>query len=426
MMRPNKRVISFMCVCVLLSSTACGNKMTIKPHSEQTEIILSWWGNDARNEYTIRAVELFEELHPDIKVKCSYSEWSGYEARSRVQMNSATEADVMQINFSWLSEYSPDGMGYYDISTLSDIVNLDFFSDDVLDYGKINGKLNAVPIAMNAETVYINKTIYDKYGLDIPCTWDDLLNAAKVMRKDNIYPLSGALKSIWLYILSYTEQKTGKTFISSDGTLNFNQDDLKIMLDFYVKLVNEKVIPQFEYFDRLNIANGNYAGVLAWVSDAVNYCGSAIENGYEIVVADYTANAPENCGKGWCAKPATMYAISRNTNHPEESAMLLDFLLNSEEMAGLQGIEKGIPLSSSAREYLESENVLNGIQYEASMKMESNDSLEQMSPFSENESLIDMFAKSCNIVLYERSTSEEESKNLYEEMKKEYQAQKNS
>ncbi|MDE6102741.1 MAG: carbohydrate ABC transporter substrate-binding protein, partial [Ruminococcus sp.] len=78
------------------------------------------------------------------------------------------------------------------------------------------------------------------------------------------------------------------------------------------------------------------------------------------------------------------------------------------------------PLSSSARDYLESENILSGIQYEAALKMENNASMKKMNPFVENESLIDMFAKSCNLVLYDRSTSEEAAQNLYEEIKKKY------
>lgn len=415
-----KKVLS-LCACstVCLSLlSSCASNTIVKSHIEQTEIKLSWWGNDARNEYTIEAVERFQELHPDIKVKCSYSEWSGYEARSRVQMNSDTEADVMQINFGWLSEYSPDGKGYYDIYELSDIVNLDCFSEEMLNYGLINGYLNAIPIAMNSATVYINKTIYNKYGLDVPQTWDDLFKASEVMKKDGIYPISGAFKSIWLYIITYTEQVTGKTFMTDTGELNFKEEDLQIMIDFYVKLVRQKVIPQAEYFERLDIDNGNYAGVIAWVSDAVNYCGNAIENGYEMTVADYTADIPENCGKGWYAKPATMYAVSKNTEHPKESAMLLDFLLNSEDMALLQGIEKGIPLSTSARKYLESEDVLTGIQYEASLKMESYAPMEKMNSFVENKSVIDMFADACNLVLYEHSTSEEASKQFFSDIKK--------
>ena len=97
------------------------------------------------------------------------------------------------------------------------------------------------------------------------------------------------------------------------------------MIDFYVKLVQNDVIPQVEYYERINIENGTYAGTVAWVSDAVNYCGSAIKNGYEITVADYTALSPQKSGEGWEAKPASLYAISNNTDHPTESAMLLDF-----------------------------------------------------------------------------------------------------
>ena len=196
----------------LLSMYSCSEETVIKSQTEQTVITLSWWGNDKRNEYTIEAVQKFQKLHPEIKVKCSYSEWSGYESRNRIQMNSDTEADVMQINFNWLSQYSPDGNGYLDLNTVSDIVDLSNFSQDSLSYGTIDGKLNGIPIAMNSETIYVNKTLYDKYGLELPETWDDLFTASEVMKKDGVYAMSGASKSIWLYIMTYAEQVTGKKF----------------------------------------------------------------------------------------------------------------------------------------------------------------------------------------------------------------------
>ena len=102
----------------------------------------------------------------------------------------------MQINVGWLSQYSADGNGYYDLEKLSGLIDLSNFSEDILKYGRRNGKLNAIPIAMNAETVYINKTLYERCGLGIPKTWDDLFAAAKVMSKDGIYPMSGAAKSL--------------------------------------------------------------------------------------------------------------------------------------------------------------------------------------------------------------------------------------
>jgi ABC-type sugar transport system, periplasmic component len=373
-----KKALAVILAFALIILTSCGDERVIRKQKEQIEITLSWWGNDARNEYTLEAVKLFEKKHPDIKVKCSYTEWSGYEKRNQVRMFSDTEADVMQINVGWLAQYSPDGKGYYDIEKLSDTFDLSNFDDDMLDYGRRNGVLNAIPIAMNTETIYINKTIYDSYGLDVPKTWDDYFAAAKVMKKDGVYPLAGASKSIWLYCIAYAEQKNGKTFFNDKNEITFDQKDFEMMIDFYKQLVNEGVIPKVEDFQRYNIDNGTYAGTVAWVSDAMNYFQAVIDEGNEVVVADYPAFDNADSGVGWYEKPATMYAISERTEHPKEAAMLLDFMMNSAEWAELQGIEKGIPVSQSARNHLDKAGLLSGIQYDASLKMEENEKIQPM------------------------------------------------
>lgn len=402
---------------VLLMTTGCGSRPVTYERKNQVEISLSWWGNDVRNEYTLEAINQFEKLHPDIRVNCSYSEWSGYKSRYDVQMVSNTEADVMQINYSWLQEHSPDGSGYYDIEKMQEQVDLANFREEELAYGRQNGTLNAVPIALNTQTMYINKTIYSQYGLDVPETWDDLFDAVKVMNGEH-YPMSMTSKSSWFFIIAYAEQITGKHFMTKDGELLFDAGDIEIMLDFYKRLVDEKVIPQVEYYDRLEISSGKYAGTIAWLSDASAYCDGAVENGYEIIAADYPHTAETTAGTGWYAKPATLYAVSRNTGYPEEAAMLLEFLLNSEEMAELQGIEKGIPLSNSAQDYLEENDRLEGMQYTAFEKMEEyNDRLSVISPYFENDDLIDEFRDGCNAVYYGKSDIVEKAKELERKFK---------
>ena len=112
---------------VMLMFTSCASEPVVINQEEYTEISLSWWGNDTRTEYTLAAVKEFERLHPDIRVKCSYSEWSGYQTRYNIQMMSDTESDVMLINFAWLDKYSADGNGYYNIYDLSDTLDLYLF-----------------------------------------------------------------------------------------------------------------------------------------------------------------------------------------------------------------------------------------------------------------------------------------------------------
>ena len=407
-----KQFLLLLLVTALLFS-GCSSQAVLTSNFEQVDISLSWWGNDVRHEYTLAAVKEFEKLHPEINVVCHYSDWSGYQIRSDVQMASETEPDVMQINYAWIQKYSPTGDDYYDINTLSEYIDLSNFSEDELDFGMQNGKLNAMPIALNTQTLYINKTLYESYGLGVPKTFDDFFDAAKVM-KGEVYPLAMVSKALWFFVIAYAEQETGKPFMNLDGSVNFTEDDIKVMIDFYCRLVNEQVIPLPEYYDSLKVASGEYGGILAWISDASSHCGKAIANGYEIIVADYPVNGTAKVGDGWYAKPATMYAISNKTDHPKESAMLLDFLLNSEEMARLQGVEKGVPVSVSARACLEENEMLTGIQYEAFLKMnEYSEDIAVVSPYLENDTMIDALRNACNAVIYERSTAEEQAEELY-------------
>ena len=401
-------------VALLLLLSACGAGTVITANTGQIELSLSWWGNDVRHEYTLAAIQEFENQHPEINVVCHYSDWSGYQVRSDAQMASNTEADVMLINYAWIRQYSPDGRAYYDINTLTEYVDLRNFTAEELDYGMQEGKLNALPTALNTQTIYINKTVYDRYGLDIPRTWEDYFEAAKAMNGE-VYPLGMVAKSLYFFCIAYAEQTLGKPFMTIDGSLHFTPEDLEVMIDFYCRLIDEQVMPQPEYFDSLKISTGEYGGTMAWVSDASSHCSKAIENGFEMVIADYPAADSARVGDGWYAKPATMYAISANTEHPKEAAMLLDFLVNSPEMAKLQGVEKGVPVSAAARTCLAENGMLTGIQYEAFLKMnEYTDSIAVVSPYLENADMIDDFRNACNAVLFEVTGIEEQAEELYE------------
>ena len=240
-----------------------------------------------------------------------------------------------------------------------------------------------------------------------------MFEAAKVMNGE-VYPIAMTAKSAFFYVVAYAEQESGKRFMEQDSTVNFSVDDFRTMIDFYCRLINEKVMPQVEYFDRKEIGEGKYAGCLAWLSDGSAYFNKAIENGYEYVVADYPTMNGVSSGTGWYAKPATMYAVSKNTVHPQQAAMLLDFLLNSDEMAELQATEKGIPLSTAAREYLSETGKLEGMQYKAFEKMQENGELAVLSPYFENDDMIDEFRSCCNAVLFDKETAESQAQYLYD------------
>lgn len=398
--------------CVL---TACNKNEEIVSR-EPVTIHFSWWGNDDRHDYTIDAINEFEEANENIQVKSKYGEWNGYSKRVEVAMASHTEEDLMQINYNWLYKYSADGEGYYDLSELADYINFDNYDHDVLAYGEVNGKLNGIPTALNAMVFYQNASLYEEYALTVPTTWADYFAAARVMEKDGIYPLGMVQKQMFLLLVSRYEQETGKEFINQSGELLATKEEIQDMLTFHKRLVDEHVIMPVDEFEREIFSQEKVAGTIAWVSDGTNYCDNLINAGKKIIVGDYPM-LDKAKRFGWYIKPATMYAIRKDTQHIEETAKLLNYLISDEEAAKKQGLEKGIPLNKSAYKALEEEDVLSGIQYEADAKMkEHKRDMHLMSPYMEETEIINIYKKYATDYQYEQISEEEAAELIYSEI----------
>lgn len=380
--------------------TGCNSNANVVEHGNTVSVEVSWWGNDIRHEYTMDAMDLFMDKHPDIAVSCRYGVWQGYEKRNQVAMKSDTEADVMQINYAWISQYSNDGNGYYDLYQLSDIIDLSQFKEEDLQYGIVNGKLNALPIALNTPELFYNKTIWDKYGLEYPQKWDDFYTAAAVMSEDGIYPLGMVKKQLFMMSVARFEQLKGKEFFLADGTLNANDSDISGLLLFYKELLDQKVLMPIDDFDRGKFADGKVAGTMCWVSDSGNYCSALAEKGGEPEIGGVIIEKGAKLS-GWYIKPSCLLAISKNTDNPEAAAELLNFMINSSEMASLQKSEKGVPVSRRASKTVAKEND-EKIEYEFAANnymIENRDSMSIIKTIMEDDDIITAY-KSCGDDFY--------------------------
>lgn len=391
MKRRIKRAAAAATAAVMLIMCSCSPADQHFEHNDRIKLSFSWWGKDVRHEYTTEAIEVFEEQNEDVLVYPRYAEWAGFKDRMDSKIRSHSEADVMQVNFGWLYEYTKEGYEFYDLGKLSDTINLFSFDSSVLEYGMIDGKLCGIPISMNAQTVYVNKTLFDKYSLPMPTTWDDYFKAAEVMNKDGIYVLRLSPSSAWHLCIAYTEQKTGKRMLDEKGSLGFDEADFEVMFDFYKQLVDKGVTKIIDDRDRKDFEDGKAAGTVMWISDAAYYVAPCRDKGNEIAVADYPV-IQGAAVYGWYAKPTSLYCISGHTKHPEEAAKLVEFLLSSQEMAKLRGLENGVPASKSSLEVLEANDMIDGIQIEADeMRKTHTPNIKLLSPYTETAEFISGF-----------------------------------
>lgn len=409
-------VISIVLIIGGLISGCTSTENSVKETADIKKISFSWWGNDPRHLYTMEGVDLFMEENPDISVEYRYGIWNGYETRNKVFMKSHTEPDVMQINYGWLSQYSPDGNGYYDLYDLADYIDLSGYDETDLAFGTVNGKLNALPIAYNSTVTYYNKDIFDKYGLSVPETWDDLFNAADAMSADGIYPLGGVKKHVFMLLIANYEQTKGERVFDDEGNCMLSVDDIAYILQFYKSLIDRKVLIPIDQFDRMQLSSGELAGAIFWISDIDNYCSTISEVGTP-VLGKYLTVDTNNTLTGWYKKPATMYAISIGSENPKEAAMLLDFLVNSPEMAVLQSTEKGIPVSTYAVGAIEDAGLLEGYSVDANNQMiEAGDSLKIMIPAMEEDVIIDSFKSHADAYIYDKVSLEEAAQSIYDDI----------
>ena len=258
-------------ICTATVMTGCALFERRMEHNVKTEVSFSWWGKDARNEYTLDGLKAYQNSNKNVVVRPEYADFDGFKTRMDVEFFSDTTADIMQLNYSWLYEYSPDGEDFYDLNELSEYINLSAFDYDSLSYGTINGKLNALPTGTNCITFYYNKTMYDRYGLSLPENWSDLINAAEVMKSDEVYPVEMTKKAAYLSSVAYVEQVTGRKMLSDSGEFQYTSEDVRLMLAFYQEMLNKKVTKPAWDFDRNDLEKCLTAGVASWISDAKYY-----------------------------------------------------------------------------------------------------------------------------------------------------------
>jgi oligogalacturonide transport system substrate-binding protein len=425
-----RKILRAAAVACVLSLSACGSgsRGSVTPPDgklDKCTIRFSWWGGDDRHEATLNAIELWNKRHPDITIIPEYGGWDGWQEKVAAQLSGAKEPDVMQINYDWLVTMSPDGKGFYDLNELSSAIDTSGLSDDMLSFGMVDGKLNAIAVSVTGRSFFYNSEVYRSAGASYPSTWDELIALGSKFYDKGIYPLDLDIQSggtAWYLAVVYVQQTTGREFISKDGELGFTKDDIKAAIDFYKKLEDEHVIRTIRtrtdedgnaaLYQSPEFIGGRVAGVLEWGSSVGKYESVLTEGTLE--AGPLLSDGKGNNG-GWLVKPSMLYAISRNTEHPDEAAAFVDFLINDPECAKVLGTTRGIPASRYAEESLEMSGMLGGLSKQSADMLEEGRTV-VISPYMELARVKDMCNSALEKVSYGTEDTASAAAELYDSL----------
>lgn len=344
---------------------------------ENCTLTFSWWGGDSRHEATIEAIRAFEEKYPGIKVETTYGTWSGWEDSMATMFATKTAPDVNQVNWNWITSYSADGSAFLDLNQVAGVLDLTQYDAAALEQCTAAGELQAVPVSMTGRIFYWNKTTFDKAGIAIPASLEELMAAGETFKTklgDEYYPICLGEYDRMILMVYYLESVYGKAWVV-DGKLQYSADEIAEGLKFIQSLEDAHVTPTIQKItgdgaDSLDKnpkwMSGTYAGIFEWDSSASKF-KSALNEGQEFVVGEYFADMGDY--QGGYSKVSLGFAISENCAHPKEAAMLLNFLLNEPEGTTIMASERGIPLSKAALSNCKSQGLLNEIVAEANEKV---------------------------------------------------------
>ena len=232
------------------------------------------------------------------------------------------------------------------------MLDLTAYEQSDLDFYTINGSLQAVPISKTGRVFFWNKTTFDKIGVPIPSTLDELVEAGKKFSKyenGSNYPLV-ILENEKIYMMMYfLECKYGKPWVD-DMELQYSREELIDGFEFMKMLEDNHVLPSSEKMagdgadlidTNQNWIDGHYAGIYMWDSNLQKH-QEALEDGECIIgpmleMGDY---------HGGLLKISQCLAIPATTKHPKEAAMLIEYLFGSEEGARFLGDSRGVPCNA--------------------------------------------------------------------------------
>ncbi|HRR77750.1 MAG TPA: ABC transporter substrate-binding protein, partial [Ruminococcus sp.] len=313
--------------------------------------------------------------------------------------------------------------GFYDLDKLSSDLDLSGFSEDVLSFGKVSGTLNAVTVSVTGRGLFYNSGVYNSIGAEYPSTWDELFVLGDRFSEKDAYPLDLDIQSggtAWYLAVVYVQQMTGRQFVTMDGKLGFTVEDIKAALDFYKQTEDRHVIRTIRtrtdedgnaaLYQSPEFISGKIAGVLEWGSSVGKY-ESVLSDG-ALEAGPFLSSSNGDSG-GWMIKPSMLYAISRNTEHPDEAAAFMDFLLNDKECAKVLGTTRGIPASSYAEESLEESGLLSGLAQENDEMLEQLDTM-TISPYMELSRMTEFYNAAIEKVSYGISDTDSAAQEMYD------------
>ena len=141
-------------------------------------------GGDTPDDFVKFAIGEFNKTHPDVKVTFERQQWTGIVEKLTTALSSSDSPDIIELGNTQAQAFEAAG-ALEDLTAQKAALGGDDLLQSLVEAGTYDGKFYGVPYYAGARVVLYRKDLFEKSGIAIPTTIDELMAAATKLKADN-------------------------------------------------------------------------------------------------------------------------------------------------------------------------------------------------------------------------------------------------
>ena len=190
-------------ICMLLASVlimSCVSAFADEP------IKLTYWAHSGTKESIDPLTAAYLADHPNVQIEVSYYATDDIKPALKVAASSDTLPDLW---FNWGGNlggyYVKNGCTYDLTQYAADHEWNKKFNKGALDLCTLEGKLSGFPTSISMLTMYYKKSVFERCGIEVPKTFEELETACAKLKENGIVPFATAGLYGW-HLMRIVEQ----------------------------------------------------------------------------------------------------------------------------------------------------------------------------------------------------------------------------
>ncbi|KOY17346.1 ABC transporter substrate-binding protein [Paenibacillus xylanivorans] len=361
-----KRLMISSIASLLLLVTACSgtdhtgaDEQTGTAEGGQVELRMMWWGDQKRADLTNEALKVFQEKHPNIKIVGEFAPSSGYFDKLNTQLASGTAPDIFFLGGNVVDYAKKDVLLNLD-PYVGNELNLDGMDTTMVEYGRLDGKLQHISAGANARGTVVNQALFDQAGIPLPAsdwTWEDYAAISKELSDKLGKGYYGTYNFTVDGMDIFLKQHGKQLYDMKNGTLGFAKEDILEWFTYWEQASKSGgvVTPELQVS---NPPDDTSKSLLITGKAAMSLLPSNQLAAFQSLTEDKLILLPVPRGpKGTGVVFESSQGLSgyANTKHAKEVAILMDFWINDPDAAKILGNDRGVPVTEANRNLLQQE-----------------------------------------------------------------------